>query len=556
MRQRIEIRLQCPKEDVRERIERVTADLKDIENFYNIQISHNRSEKLQKYCNAELQALQTIKFNDLDQGGKIDYLLLQNYLKRTVHKLELDKAKNHATTELLRFDSLIVKLCEDRQKATPIDGKNAAKDLAKVEEIIEKSEAKLRHDGGGISKPDAFHTAKTVDELRERLEEWYGFYHGYDPMFSWWVAAPYESVRIQLVNLASFIKESLVGMKPGDENTIVGDPIGRKGLIADLEAEMIPYTPEELIDIGEQEYVWCEAEMKKASRELGYGDDWKAALEYVKELYVEPGQQVQLVHELAKEATDYVRDHDLVTVPPICADLWRTFMMTPERQRVNPFFLGGTSIIVSYPTDTMDHESKIMSMRGNNAHFSRSTVFHELIPGHHLQFHMKARYKQYRDIFTTPFWIEGWSLYWEMILWDKKFPVTPENRVGMLFWRMHRCARIIFSVKFHLGQMSPQDCIDFLVEKVGHERFTAEGEVRRSFNGDYSPLYQAGYMLGALQLYELRKEVVDSGIVTEKQFHDWFLKENEMPIELFRALIRNQPLKADFESHWKFYSFN
>jgi uncharacterized protein (DUF885 family) len=556
MRQRIEIRLGSPKEDMRERIERVTADLKDIENFYNIQISQTRSEKIQQYCEAELKELQAIQFNHLDQGEKIDYLLLQNHLKRRVHQLELDRVKNQATAKLLKFDGLIVKLCEDRQKATPVEGKNAAKDLAKVGKTIEKAEAKLRHDSEGISKPDAFHAAKTVDELGERLEEWYGFYHGYDPMFSWWAAAPYESVKNKLKALASFIRETLVGMKPGDEDTIVGDPIGRKGLLADLEAEMISYTPEELIDIGEQEYVWCEAEMKKASKELGYGDDWKAALEYVKELYVEPGQQVQLVHQLAQEATDYVRDHDLVTVPLICSNLWRTFMMTPERQRVNPFFLGGTSIIVSYPTDTMDHESKMMSMRGNNVHFSRSTVFHELIPGHHLQFHMKARYKQYRNIFTTPFWIEGWSLYWEMILWDKKFPVTAENRVGMLFWRMHRCARIMFSIKFHLGELSPQECIDFLVEKVGHERFTAEGEVRRSFNGDYSPLYQAGYMLGALQLYELRKEVVESGAVTEKQFHDRFLKENEMPIELFRALIKDQPLKANFGSRWKFYNFN
>jgi uncharacterized protein (DUF885 family) len=118
-----------------------------------------------------------------------------------------------------------------------------------------------------------------------------------------------------------------------------------------------------------------------------------------------------------------------------------------------------------------------------------------------------------------------------MILWDKKFPKTAENRIGMLFWRMHRCARIIFSIKFHLGQMSPQECIDMLVEMVGHERATAEGEVRRSFNGDYSPLYQAGYMLGALQIYSLRKELVEAGKMTEKQFHDRVLRENMMPIE-------------------------
>ena len=93
---------------------------------------------------------------------------------------------------------------------------------------------------------------------------------------------------------------------------------------------------------------------------------------------------------------------------------------------------------MSYPTDTMDHDDKLMSMRGNNIHFSRSTVFHELIPGHHLQQFMTARYNPHRRAFGTPFWTEGWALYWEMLLWDDGFPKTPENRVGMLFWRMHR----------------------------------------------------------------------------------------------------------------------
>jgi uncharacterized protein (DUF885 family) len=176
-----------------------------------------------------------------------------------------------------------------------------------------------------------------------------------------------------------------------------------------------------------------------------------------------------------------------------------------------------------------------------------------MIPGHHLQFHMFARYKPYRQMFDTPFWIEGWALYWEMILWDRGFPSTPENKIGMLFWRMHRCARIIFSIKFHLGQMTPQECIDMLVDMVGHERATAEGEVRRSFNGDYSPLYQAGYMLGALQIYSLRKEQVNSGKMGEKQFHDRVLRENMMPIEFLRALMEEKDVGPDFKSSWRFY---
>ena len=76
---------------------------------------------------------------------------------------------------------------------------------------------------------------------------------------------------------------------------------------------------------------------------------------------------------------------------------------------------------------------------------------------------MNSRYQSHRrQAFGTPFWTEGWALYWELMLWDLDFARSPEDRVGMLFWRMHRCARIIFSLSFHLEQMTPQECIDYL----------------------------------------------------------------------------------------------
>jgi hypothetical protein len=44
-----------------------------------------------------------------------------------------------------------------------------------------------------------------------------------------------------------------------------------------------------------------------------------------------------------------------------------------------------------------------------------------------------------------PFLGEGWPMYWETILDDKGFFATPAKKVGTLFWRIHRAARIIFS---------------------------------------------------------------------------------------------------------------
>ena len=129
-------------------------------------------------------------------------------------------------------------------------------------------------------------------------------------------------------------------------------------------------------------------------------------------------------------------------------------------------------------------------------------------------------------------------------MYDLGFHDTPEEKVGALFWRMHRCARIIFSLKFHTGQWSPQESIDFLVDRVGHERDNATAEVRRSFQGGYGPLYQAGYLLGGLQLRALRRELVDSRQLTDKQFHDEILRQGNMPIALIRLSVGKRAAHA------------
>ena len=245
-------------------------------------------------------------------------------------------------------------------------------------------------------------------------------------------AQPYKEADLALKDYSAFLLEKLVGIKPGDKEAIVGDPIGREALMSELAYEMIPYTPEQLIEIANREFAWCENEMKRASREMGYGDDWHKALEHVKTQFVEPGKQPALIRDLNNEAVAFLDKHDLVTVPQLARDTWRMEMMSPERQLANPFFLGGEVMTVSYPTDTMTEDQKLMSMRGNNIHFARATVFHELIPGHHLQGFMAARYRPYRHLFRTPFAVEGWSLYWELLLWDMKFQPTPEDRVGAL----------------------------------------------------------------------------------------------------------------------------
>lgn len=504
----------------------------------------------------ELVIISRGRWEGFDYEARVDWHLLWKWVTRNVENLRSEQSKLDDLAPLLNWTTTLVELCEKRQSVTRIHGQEAAQALSDahkaaiaLQESVSSGKLKTK-----VSNFQAYQAAQGIEELRAHLKEWYDYYAGYDPLVTWWTKEPWGRLQTSFEPLVSAIRKHLVGIDSDDADAIVGQPSGRDSIVADLDREFIAYSPEQILAIGKKEYAWCEQEMIKASQDLGYGKEWRQALEYVKNLYVEPGEQPYMVHELAEEAVSYVTERDMVTIPEICNETWRTFMMSPERQKVNPFFLGGPYIQVSYPTAEMEHEDKTMIMRGNSRPFSRSTVFHELIPGHHLQFHYMDRYNTHRKNHMTPFWTEGWAFYWELLLWDRGFAETPENRIGMLFWRMHRCTRIVFSLKFHLGEWTPKRCIDYLVESGGHERATAEGEVRRSFNGDYSPLYQAGYMLGALQFYALRKELVENGEMGEKKFHDRILKLNQMPVELVRAMLKEKKLEWNHKASWKFYA--
>jgi uncharacterized protein (DUF885 family) len=536
-------------------IEKFDMDYGALNRFYSAQTSPNRLTRFRQLYSEYLAVLARSDFDTLNHDEQIDYLLFKNYLDHEQKELSRFEAQLREMDALIPFARTISDLEDSRRKLEALDPARAAATLNDLAKRITDAQKSFENNKALWPKRTvANRAARTVGSLRSTLRTWNTFYTGYDPAYTWWNAETYKTIDTALEKYQTFLLDKMVGIKPDDKTTIIGDPIGRQALIEELEFEMIPYTPEELIEIANKEFAWCEAEMKKASREMGYGDDWKRGLEAVKQKYVEPGKQAALIRDLAREAIDFVKKNDLVTVPKLAEDSWRMEMMTPERQLVAPFFLGGETVLVSYPTNTMSHEQKMMSMRGNNPHFSHATVFHELIPGHHLQQFMNRRYRPYRDIFYTPFWTEGWSLYWEFLLWDMGFDKTPEDKVGALFWRMHRCARIIFSLSFHLEKMTPQECIDFLVERVGHERDNAAAEVRRSFSGDYGPLYQIAYMMGGLQFYNLHHDLVDSKKMTNRDFHDAILKEGSIPVEMVRAILTKQKLARDQRPGWRFYT--
>jgi hypothetical protein len=652
-----------------------------------VSLSTNRIARLKRFDMDWQAALAKLDAGRLTPAAKADLDVLGKTIQSNLAQLDVDATAIAQIAPLVPFAPRIVQLAESRTKLEDLDPEKAAGSVTAI--AAEAARVRVRVEAGLAEpqSPDALRVGKdlatrgaaAVDMLRASLSEWFTFYSGYDPLFTWWMGMPYKQADAALQEYATLLREKVAAADlartevpaPGtasiapapapkfpsvpnlkeilslpldemtdivqrfrgagggrggrgggppagagqgaagtvrdrkyyedwlaalktldfdslgrnaqvdylfirasaehqiarsaatlpdspprktDDSGIPGAARGRQGLILDLQDEFIPYTPEQLIALAEKEFAWCEVEMKKASRQMGFGDDWKKALERVKEIHPPPGGQVRVVRDLMFQAVDYLRARDLLTVPAVAAESLRMVMMTPKQQLVNPFFTGGSVISVSYPTDTMEYDARIQSMRGNNTPFSHATAFHEMIPGHNLVFYVAARYGSYRaNLGSTSFYGEGWPLYWELMLYDMGFDGTPEEKVGALFWRMHRCARIIFSLKFHMGEWSPQECIDFLVDRVGHERENATAEVRRSFQGGYGPLYQAAYLLGGLQLRALRREIVDTNRMTQRAFHDEILRQGSMPIALLRLALAQQRLTRDTPVDWKFY---
>jgi len=526
------------------------ADQSSLQGAFDLPASNAYLDRRQQLGEDWRARLEKFDFASLVPREKAEYLLLRSEVQGLLDETAQAKKRLAEIAPLLPFGATIHELETARRHWGALDCQAAATKVADLASAVKQVHEHLPKPGGKqISAAVALRTAGTVHELQEVLKRWYSFHEGYQPDFAWWLKKPYEEAAKQLDEYAKYLREEVAQLKGKDEDPLIGEPIGAEALAVGIRREWLAYTADELIAIGEREFAWCEEEMKRAANEIKPGDDWKAALARVKADYVPPGQQDELVARIAREAADFVKRRDLVTVPRLCEESWGLTMISPEMLKTIPYAAyNGRQMLVAYANSELKQDDKLMVMRGNNRHFTRLVIPHELIPGHHLQGYYASRGPE--RPFSTPFYLEGWALYWELRLWDLGWAQTPEDRIGMLFWRMTRSARVILTLKYHLGRMTPEEMVTFLIDRVGHEKFGARSEVRRFIRAE--PLYQVGYLIGGRQIFALHDEMAGSGKLGERQFHDAVLKQGAMPIELLRAALMGIPLPKDAQPTWRF----
>ena len=311
--------------ELRELVERFETDQAELERFYSVKNSALYLRRMREFYLAWQQRLGEVAFDSLGAEGRIDHTLLRAHLTHELHLLDREEKRAQETAPILPFAEDVAQLQEARRLMQPVEPKAAAATLDRMRKELEKTrtwlEAGLKVERTAAATPEAakdtaekktvpitptrivaYRAANRLAELRKSLADWFKHYDSYDPLFGWWNRTPYKALDEALDGYAKFLREKVVGVEAGKDEPIIGDPIGRDGLMAELDHEMIAYTPEQLIEIANREFAWCDAEWKRAARDMGLGDDWKAALEKAKHDYVEPGHQPELVRDLALEA--------------------------------------------------------------------------------------------------------------------------------------------------------------------------------------------------------------------------------------------------------------
>lgn len=137
-----------------------------------------------------------------------------------------------------------------------------------------------------------------------------------------------------------------------------------------------------------------------------------------------------------------------------------------------------------------------------------TTVYHEGVPGHHLQLGLAVTNRDELNGWRRLSWNsghgEGWALYAERLMADLGYLDAPADRLGMLDGQRMRAARVVVDLGVHLGLPKPdgsgpwtgEDAFDFMAQHVSMNAPFVRFEVNRYLGWPgQAPSYKVGQRL-------------------------------------------------------------
>ncbi|CAM3505328.1 DUF885 domain-containing protein [Stackebrandtia soli] len=262
------------------------------------------------------------------------------------------------------------------------------------------------------------------------------------------------AARQATANFASFLRDELAANAPEK------DAVGREryqrasryflGAAVDLE---------ETYAWGWEELHRIESEMAEVARQIKPGATVDEAIEV---LDADPARNIATKEEF--------RDWMQQLADSTVADMADKHFDIPEAVRRIECMIAPTSdgaIYYTGPSEDFSRPGRMWwSVPPTQDKFSTwrevTTVYHEGVPGHHLQIGQTAYRSELLNRYQRQMlWCsghgEGWALYSERLMDDLGYLSDPGNKLGMLDGQGFRAARVIIDIGVHLELEIPKD---------------------------------------------------------------------------------------------------
>ena len=269
-----------------------------------------------------------------------------------------------------------------------------------------------------------------------------------------------------------------------------------------------------------------------------------AVLDKLAEQHPNDATVVDFAKTVVTEATSFVKQHELVTVPNVSLDV----IPMPEFKRgvaiaycdaPGPLEKNGKTFFAVAPTPKdWSKERKESFFREYNNYMIHDLTVHEAMPGHYLQLAHANEFRAptlVRAIFRSGPFIEGWAVYCEQMMAEQGYG-GPEVKMQQLKMRLRAICNAILDQSIHAGNMTEKEAMD-LMTKEGYQQ---EGEaVAKWKRARLTSAQLSTYFVGATEHLDLRAAEQEKleGDFNLKKYNDQVILYGSPPVKYVRELM-------------------
>jgi uncharacterized protein (DUF885 family) len=510
--------------------------------------TRNRQLARAKHFRESLQAFDD--FSQLTGANQVDVRILRDNIDNEIFKLE--ELKEADWNPLIYNQSLanslyllVARDFDSPEKRIP----NLRKRMEAIPRVIDQAKANLQHPPRVYTETAIEQTQGAITLVREGLSP----VLDRAPPMKKEIAPLQEKTAQALEGYKKWLYDDLLARSDGDFR--IGPDKFRKKLRFALASDL---SMEEIMQRGQADLKRTQAAIYETALPLYkkyFPNADKAALEDKKkvttavldklsEKHPDDNTIVGYAQKIVGEATDFVKKHDLVTVPEKPLDV----IVMPEFKRgtgiaycdsPGPLEQNGKTFFAVEPTPKdWSKERKASFFREYNNYMVRDLTVHEAMPGHYLQLAHANRFQAptlVRAIFQSGSFIEGWAVYCEQMMAEQGYG-GPEVKMEQLKMRLRVICNAILDQSIHAGNMSEREAMD-LMEKEG---FQQEGEaVAKWKRARLTSAQLSTYFVGVSEHLDLRDraKAKAGGSFDLKKYHDSVLAFGSPPVKYVRELL-------------------